>query len=273
MPILADYHMHTSFSLDSEAKMKDMIESALSKGLKQICITEHMDIGAPVTEEWPEHAWECNVDSYLYELIKYKNEYVDKIEINFGIELGLMQSQFRPNAIAAKSHEFDFIIGSIHFVNDLDIYWPDFFEGKTAKKAIDEYFNTLLLNVKQFNNFDVLGHLDYIVRTVPGGEASFNPMDHKNVVEEILNTVIEKEKGIELNTAQLAKDGFKQANPCIDYLKLYKELGGEIITIGSDAHVPENIAGNFNKAEALLKEAGFNHYCTFKDRVASFHKL
>lgn len=272
MPITSDYHMHSSYSFDSEEKMKNMIEASIQKGLKSICFTEHMDIGGPVTEEWPEHAWEVNVDSYLYDLINTRADYDGQIEVNFGLELGLQQAVFRENAICAKAHEFDFIIGSIHFVNGMDTYWPEFFEGKTAKQAVVEYYRTMLANVKQFNNFDVLGHMDYIVRTLPGGEAVYVPNDYTDLTDEILETLIEKEKGIEINTSQLKK-GFTMANPCLELLKRYKELGGEIITVGSDAHKAEHVAYGFDKAEEFLKSAGFKYYSTFKERVASFHKL
>lgn len=272
MPITADYHMHSIHSFDSDAPIKDMIESAISKGLTDICFTEHMDIGGPITDEWPEHAWECNVDSYLYDLITTKSKYDGKINVNFGLELGLNKAVFRENAIAAKSHEFDFIIGSIHFVNDMDIYWPKYFEGRSIKAAMDDFFKATLDNIKMFNNFDVLGHMDYIVRTVPGGESSFNTSDYEMYINDILETLIEKEKGIEINTAQLRK-GYTNANPHLDIIKKYKELGGEIITIGSDAHDPESVASHFDKAEEFIREAGFKYYTTFKDRVASYHKI
>lgn len=272
MPILSDYHMHSSFSFDSEEKMKDMIEGAIQKGLKNICFTEHMDIGGPVTDEWPEHAWEVNVDSYLYDLINTRAGFDGQIEVGFGLELGLQTAAFRENAVCAKSHEFDFIIGSIHFVNGMDTYWPEYFEGRSANAAITEYYKTMLANVRQFNNFDVLGHMDYIVRTLPGGESMYVPSDFTDLTDEILETLIEKEKGIEINTSQLKK-GFLQANPCLDLLKRYKELGGEIVTVGSDAHQKEHIAYGFDKAEEFLKEAGFKYYATYKDRMPNFHKF
>lgn len=272
MPITADYHMHSMHSFDSDASIDSMINAAIDKGLTDICFTEHMDIGSPVTAEWPEHAWECNVDSYLYDLIMHKNKYEGKINVNFGLELGLNKAVFRENAIAAKSHEFDFIIGSIHFVNNMDTYWPEYFEGRSEKAAVEEYFKATLENVKMFNNFDVLGHMDYVVRTLPSGESGYRPFEYDMLIEEILTTLVEKEKGIEINTSQLRK-GFNYANPHLDLIKKYKELGGEIVTIGSDAHDPISVGSHFDKAEEFLKEAGFKYYCTFKDRVASYHKL
>ncbi len=272
MSIKADYHIHTSYSTDSDAVMEDVIKSAISKGLNAICITEHLDYNFPVSDDAPEGSYICNVDSYLYELLMLRPKYEGQIKINFGIELGLQESVFRENALAAKAHEFDFIIGSIHNVNGQDTYLPQFFEGKTPKMAIDEFFNTTLSNIRKFQNFDVLGHLDYVARTVPGGESVYNVSDYADIIDEILETLIENEKGIEINTAALSK-GFSNPNPHRSIVKRYKELGGEIITIGSDAHKAENVASNFDVAEAILKDCGFKYYTTFENRVASFNKL
>lgn len=272
MPIKADFHMHSLHSFDSDASISSMIESSIDKGLNNICFTEHMDINSPACDEYPANAWECNVDSYLYDLATTKDKYEGKIEVNFGLELGLTKETFRENALAAKAHEFDFIIGSIHFVNNMDTYWPRYFEGRSEKEAVNEYFKATLDNVRMFNNFDVLGHMDYIVRTLPGGEASYKPFEYDIYIEDILSTLIEKEKGIEINTSQLRK-GYKYANPHLDILKKYKDMGGEIITIGSDAHDPASIGSHFDKAEEFLKEAGFKYYTTFSNRVAAFHKL
>ncbi len=272
MPIQADFHMHSHHSADSQAAMEDMIKSALDKGLKHICFTEHMDHNYPPTEEYPGGAWECNVDSYLYELLGYRAKYDRQLEVRFGLEIGMQETVVRENAITAREHEFDFIIGSIHLVNGMDTYWPEFFEGKVPKQAIDEYLQAILNNIKKFENFDVIGHMDYVVRTLPQGESAYKPSDHMDLIEEILNIVIEREKGIELNTSALLK-GFSNPNPHRDIIKRYKELGGEIITVGSDAHKPERIATHFDVAEEILKDCGFKYYATYENRVAFQHKL
>ena len=273
MPILADQHMHSSFSADSKAPLKDMVESAISKGLTHINITEHNDFDFGETEMFPAGAWDLNVDSYLYELLSLREQYKDKITIGFGIEIGMVESAFRKNAVLARSHEFDFVIGSIHVVNGIDTYEPRYFEGKTVKEAVNEYYEAMLKNIKQFTNFDVLGHMDYIVRSVPGGEAVYNSMDYKNYTDEVINILLENEKGIEINTSALWKKGMSQPNPCIDIVRAYKEKGGEIITVGSDAHKPENVAGAFDVAEQVLRDCGFKYYSVFKDRIPTYVKL
>ncbi|MBO4678507.1 MAG: histidinol-phosphatase HisJ family protein [Lachnospiraceae bacterium] len=273
MPILADQHMHSSFSADSKAPLRDMVESAISKGLTHINITEHNDFDSPASEMFPEGAWDLNVDSYLYELLRLREEFKDKITIGFGIELGLQECCFRKNAVLSRSHEFDFVIGSIHMVGGVDTYDPKFFEGRSVKEAVTEYYETMLRNLKQFTNYDVLGHMDYISRTVPGGESAYNSMDYKNFTDEVINILLENEKGIEINTSAVYKRGMSQPNPCYDIVKAYKEKGGEIITVGSDAHKPENIAGAFDVAEKILADCGFKYYSVFKDRIPTYVKL
>lgn len=273
MAILADFHMHTAFSADSEAPLTSMVEGAINKGLKHICITEHMDHDFPIYENLENLEWEVNVDSYLYELLNARNKYEKDINVGFGIELGLQESAFRANALTAKGHEFDFIIASIHLVNKVDPWLPEYFEGRSERDSFEAYFKAIKSNIDRFNNFDVLGHMDYVVRYAPDKDSNYSPIDYKDLIDEILTSLIENEKGIEINTSAIYKSGLKNPNPHPDIIKRYKELGGEIITIGSDAHMPEHIALSFDRAEEILKECGFNYYTTFEQRVAHFNKL
>lgn len=272
MSILADQHMHTNYSFDSEASMESMVLGAIEKGLKHINFTDHNDFDYPVSEKFPEGCWDLNVDSYLYQLLSLREKYKEQIEIGFGIEIGLQDISFRKNAVLGRSHEFDFIIGSTHLVKNIDVYEPVYFEGRSANASLTEYFNEILKNIRQYQNFDVLGHLDYITRRLPGGEDLYKPSDYMDIIDEILNLIIENEKGIELNTSAL-NQGLRNPNPCPELIKRYKELGGEIITVGSDAHCPENIATHFKDAEEILVNAGYKYYSVFKDRVATFTKL
>ena len=147
MAIKADYHMHSSFSGDSSAPMADMAKHALALGLTHICFTEHYDPDYiyPAGEEG---MFELNTDSYLYELIKQKSKYNGQLEIAFGVELGLQPHLKRQLALYAKSHDFDFIIGSSHLCNRKDPYYPVFFEGRSEDEAHQEYFEAVLECVK-----------------------------------------------------------------------------------------------------------------------------
>lgn len=272
MPILSDYHLHSSFSGDSDAPMEEIIQSAIKKGLKYICLTEHMDFQYPYRPDMPDKMFEINTDSYLYDLLRYKKKYESQIQICFGIELGLQECALRDNVIYAKSHDFDFIIASTHVCNGVDPFYPEFYEGRPEEEAYREYFTSILNNVKKFNNFDVYGHLDYVVRYGPNKDLNYRYETYKDIFDEILRYLIENEKGIELNTGGIKK-GLTDVHPCTAILKRYKELGGEIITIGSDAHTADHVGDYFNRAEEILKDCGFRYYSVFDGRVAEYMKL
>lgn len=118
-------------------------------------------------------------------------------------------------------------------------------------------------------DFDVLGHMDYVVRYGKEKEKSYFLQDYAEITDEILRSLIMQGKGIELNTAGF-KYGLGFAHPHISILKRYKELGGEVITVGSDAHQPENIAYDFDRAKEVLKDSGFKYYTEFKGRKPIF---
>lgn len=272
MAILADLHTHSKHSGDSNADMEAMINAALSQGLNTLCFTEHNDFDYPVTEDCPAGMFDLNVDPYLYDVICLRDKYKEKINLLFGIELGLMPEIMRKNAILSKSYEYDFIIASSHICHGKDPYYPAFFEGRSDREAFEEYFVSILENIKKFKNFDVYGHLDYVVRYSPNKDSNYSFLDYIDCIDEILNLLIENEKGIEINTGGYSK-GLKDLHPCLGIVKRYRELGGEIITIGSDAHTPENIGQHFSVAENMLNEAGFKYYSTFEKRVAQFHRF
>lgn len=272
MAITSDFHMHSSFSADSDASMEDMVKSAIRKGLKQICFTDHNDFDFPDCEEFSGDAFLLNVDSYLYELLRLKEAYADRIEIYFGIEIGLMQSCLRKNILLAKSHEFDFIIASSHVCRGIDPYYPQSWNTYDPKEYMRAYFEEMLENVKTYIGYDVYGHLDYIARYVPDSVPGFSYMDYKNLIDEILKEILRQEKAIELNTSGL-RSAYKSTNPCKEIILRYKELGGEIITVGADAHRPEDIAAGFCEAESLLKECGFDYYATFEKRSPHMHRI
>lgn len=272
MAIKADYHVHTSFSGDSDTPMEDMILKSIALGLETICFTEHHDIDFPVFEDNPPGKFEVNADSYLYDLIRLKEKYAGKIEVCFGIELGMQPHIARQLALYAKSYAFDFIIGSTHLCRKQDVYYPGFYEGRSDEEAYREYFEEELLNIQKFQNFDVCGHLDYVVRYGKQKDADYSYAKYKDIFDRILLFLIEHEKGIELNTGGL-KRGMREPNPCTGLLRRYRELGGEIITIGSDAHTTDSIAYRFDHAAELLKDCGFGYYCVFRSRTPEFKKL
>ncbi len=271
--ILPDYHIHSSFSGDCDTNLEDIITAAKAKGLSTICITDHYDMDFPIIKEAPDLKFELDIPSYIKALQELRDKLSPDFDLRIGIELGTMPSTLdKLTDYVNNNPYFDFIIASTHIVDNMDPYYPSYYEGRSIKDAYKRYFEDELYAVSNFTSYDVYGHLDYILRYGRDPENPFDPKDFMDLFEEIFKQIISKGKGIELNTGGLYKD-LKQTHPCKEYLKLYKELGGEIITVGSDAHMPDKVGYGFDVAKELLLESGFKYYCTFKDRKPTFNKI
>ena len=271
MAILTDYHTHSYFSGDCDTPMEDMITNAFSMGMTHLCFTEHLDLDYPVRAE---ESLDFNLDTELYrkEFLVLKEKYAQKLHLLWGVELGLQTQIFSRLHEYVQSQPFDFIIASSHLCNGGDPYYPDFFENRKEEDVYEEYFSSILENVKIFSDYDVYGHLDYIVRYGPNKDARYSYEKYRDIFDTLLRIIIENGKGIELNTGGI-KYGLKALHPATSILKRYKELGGEIITIGSDAHTPKNLLHHFSRAESVLKECGFQYYTIFKERKPTFIRL
>lgn len=265
---LYDMHMHSHFSGDSEANPMEIAQKACDLGLQGICFTDHMDIDYKETPG----LFDLDIPAYKKEITLLKEHFADKLDIGWGIELGLQPYLAEKNARVLAENDFDFVIGSTHVVKQIDIYFPPYYEGRNEDDCYREYFEETLKNAQSNVNFDVYGHLDYVVRYGPNKNRYYSYEKFADIIDEILRTLIAKGKGIELNMAGF-KYGLGHAHPTIETLKRYKELGGEIITLGSDGHAPEQIAWEFEKAPAILKEAGFEYFTVFKERKPNFIKL
>lgn len=266
--MLADTHMHTSFSQDSTAQMDAMIEQSIAKGLPAVCVTDHIDW------DFPEEGivFDYDVDDYHKKINQMREQYGSRIEILMGVELGLQpQLGIRYEQLLA-GYPFDYAIGSVHLVNNRDPYYPEAFEDMTDQQAYQAYFENTLENVKAFHGFDSLGHLDYIVRYGRNKGEGYSYIAYAEIIDEILKELIRGEIALEVNTAGLRKKlGFP--NPHHDIIRRYRQLGGEMVTIGADAHKPAHIGYDFKCAEEILKQCGFDSYTIFRQRKPAFVKI
>lgn len=269
--ILADFHTHTHLSTDSDALPRLQVEAAIRAGMRYMCFTDHQDIDYPEVYEGPGQ-FLVNMEQYQRELSPLVEEYRDRISLHLGIELGLQPHLTKEIPAFAASYPFEFIIGSTHVVDNQDMYYPAYWEGRSKKEGILRYYETTLENIRLFDCFDCYGHLDYIIRYAPDKIEGYCFEDYQDVLDEILKALIEKGKGIECNTAGF-KYGLGHPNPHEDVLRRYFELGGEILTIGSDGHAPEHIAYEFQKLPELLKNCGARYYTIFKNRKPEFLPL
>lgn len=270
--ITADFHVHSDFSSDGKASMEDMIAHGIKQGLKTICFTDHMDYDYPKISTYN---FELEIEDYLKKLQTMKERYKSQIEILTGIELGIQPQVIdRMNELTSK-YAFDFIIGSVHIVDQFDPYYPQYWENKTEEEGILRCFTAIKEGCESFQGFNVCGHIDYIFRYAPSSKAQYKEYPYSyyaDVLDEILKTLIKNGKGIELNTSGY-KYGLGHPHPKTEILRRYKELGGEIITIGSDAHLPEHLCYDFNRATNLLKDLGYQYYTLFKEGKPIMEKL
>ena len=262
----ADCHIHTEFSGDSYTPMKAQLDKAVSLGMEQICITDHNDHDVVSDIDF-----NLDFEGYFKEIAQLQAEYSPKTSELAGVEQGLQEHLGDYLEEISRKYPFDFIIGSVHFIDGLDPYYPEYFE-KFGKDAYRRYFEQTISCVKGINSFDSLGHLDYIVRYGADKDLSYSYREYADYIDEILKTLIAKGKALECNTAPYARGG-NEPNPCKDVLKRYRELGGELITIGSDAHSENNLGKGFEDAGTLLKSCGFEYYAVYKERRPLMMKL
>ena len=265
--MICDFHVHTSFSADSKTPARDQIDAAIKLGMKEICITDHHDYGS---DGMSHHDYTVDIPSYFQALAELREEYSGKIIVRAGIELGLMLRVKEYNETLSRSIPADFIIGSNHFIDGYDVYDQNFYRDNGSEKgAYLRFFESSLARVRELDCFDSLGHLDYVVRYGPTKNANYRPADYMDIIDEILHVLISKGKALECNTAGF-KYGLGHLHPYEEILKHYREIGGELLTIGSDGHRPHEVGGYFDQASEILKSCGFKYYTVYHERKPEF---
>ncbi|MGI6435070.1 MAG: histidinol-phosphatase HisJ family protein [Syntrophomonadaceae bacterium] len=267
MHFFADYHTHTAYSGDSEAPMQDMVERAVQMNLKQLVFTDHVDYdyADPNFEQ-------IDFETYLQEFTALKKKYHRQIELLMGVEVGFQHHVADRIKTLLQSYPFEFVICSTHMADKLDFYTGAFFEGKDCHAAYERYFQNVLAGIKELDDFDVYGHLDFIVRYGNYPQKELHYRDYSDILDEILRRLIYMGKGIEINTSGY-RYGLQQLHPQLEILKRYRQLGGEIITVGSDAHFPMDICFEFQQAYETLRWLGYKYLAAYKKRKVEFIKI
>lgn len=256
-----DYHIHTKFSADSEADPRGHILKAIEMGLDEICFTDHQDFN------YPYMSFDLDIDSYFKEMKLIKEEYKNQIRIKIGVEVGLDLNYIQEINDFVNSHDFDYVIGSIHVIRNTEFYEPaKYFNNKIKEEAHREFFLNTLECVKTFDCFNCLGHLDYIVRYGPYEDKTVNHELYQDIIDEIFKTLIQKGKGIEVNTSgyrDLKTCGF----PSFKQVERYYQLGGRIITVGTDSHTSDRIGEHVEEVVREYQRIGFQDISTFTKRI------
>ncbi|MBQ9930799.1 MAG: histidinol-phosphatase HisJ family protein [Firmicutes bacterium] len=259
-----DYHTHTFFSDDANIPMDEMIEAACKAGITEMAITDHYD---PLYPD-PDYTFLLDFEAYQKALEKAQATFKDRITIVKGMELGLQSHALEECSRAANAYPYDFIIGSFHCAQGFDLYRRDLlFKDRTVEEVYIGFYTYMKDCLARFEDFNVVGHFNIIDRYSP--EIAKDSLT-KELREDILRNLAERGKGIEINTSSYRYKMGRRTTPTLDILKTFKKVGGEVITIGSDAHYPEHVGDHHADAVALAKEAGFRYVATFRERKPSF---
>lgn len=254
-----DYHMHTYFSGDSQANPREHVLQAIQMNLDEICFTDHRDFDYPID------SFELDIDSYYQEIKQLQEEFQDQIKIKWGIEMGLDLDHEKEINDLINKYPFDFVIGSIHVIHHQEFYYGDFFKGKTKEQSHREFFEETLKCVQTFDCFNVLGHIDYIVRYGPYQDKTVDHRLYQDIIDEIFLTLIKKNKGIEVNTS-----GYRDLKTCgfpnYEQVQRFYDLGGRIITIGTDSHTSDRVGQHCHEVAKKYQEIGFEDVSTFTQR-------
>lgn len=258
-----DYHMHSRVSFDGQDTGLSMARAARNAGLTEICFTDHIDYDPSGT-----------IGNMAFDTAAYNAEYEDLeipgLKIRLGVECGMTRDNLDQLRKDVNRRDFDFVLGSIHFVDGLDVYMPPFWKGKTVFEAERRCLEETLACVQVHTDYDVLAHLTYIGKTMGHPDPrTVKFSDHRELIDEILRLLADKGKGLELNTSGMDRcGGFL---PTADFFRRFKELGGQIVTVGSDAHQCARVGQYSKEACQLLKDI-FGYVCTFEGRKPIFHK-
>lgn len=254
-----DTHVHTKISSDSKMEIEDAIKSAKDKNISLI-LTEHMDLKFPKEELF------CfDVDDYFKEYSRYRGD-----DLLLGIEIGMKGDCVQESRELIENNPFDYVIGSVHLVDNSDLYYEDYYQGNNKKQAYEKYLNAMLNAVQQHNFIDSMGHIDYISRYARYDDKEIYYRDFSDIIDEILKTLVDKDKCIELNTRRL-NDKNAVENLMTIY-KRFREIGGRYITIGSDSHVPTAIGSNFNVAKEIVDLCDLK-VVYFRERKKEYEKI
>lgn len=261
-----DYHIHTSFSHDCEATMEAACQTAISRGLAEIAFTDHLDLGPEEPRGY------FREREYLAAIAHCRARYNGQLTVRAGIEVGEPHLFAEDVSRILGENEFDLVLASAHYAVGMQPAWrADFFE-QPLREAYESYFRQVV-RVAAAGDFDVLAHLDLIKRdAIKFGKTYDGPGPYGDLIRTALRSVVERGKGIEVNTSLLRR-GQCELCPSLEILRWYREMGGEILVVGSDAHRPDAVGSGLHTAVEMAKAAGFVRLATFEKRRVEWMEI
>ncbi len=259
MDTYSDYHVHTQFSCDAHDTMAAMCRAAIQRGLKEICFTDHVDMVS-----WDQTRGYFRPGEYMAQVEQCRTEFSGRLIIRAGIEAGETHLVAPELGALLAAWPFDFVLGSVHWTMENGALLSNIYQLEQPQDIERDYL-TWVLDLAEHGEMDSLGHLDLIKRYRPAQLGPFDPLAYADLVRAILRAIVQRDKAIEINTSPL-RTGLAATCPDLTVLRWYKELGGEKLTLGSDAHRAQDIGAGIDTAIALAREAGFARIVTFERR-------
>lgn len=261
-----DCHIHSNLSKDSDMKAADACEAAIKSGLEGLAFTDHLDF------DYPGEPFIIDFSLYNEKISSLQSQYDGKLKILKAIEVGIQPHILDESLSVIVSHPFDYVLASVHIVNGIDPYMKQYYDGKSKIDAYELYLQQIYFMIKNLKSFDMVGHFDYITRYAGYADRTLRYTDHADIFDAIFTELIEHGRGFEINT------GTYRNNPSdIEYdreiLTRYRELGGELVCLGSDAHRSKYIASGFEFFAQVLRDAGFKYTVHFENRKPVFDSL
>ena len=263
---LFDTHNHSQFSFDGKkTTVQASALSAYEKGLAGICFTEHYDFFVPQDECCTEtiQPQDFDIAGQQAEIDRVQSLYTDGFKVLKGIEVGMSEESRAKAMEVISTNSFDQIIASVHYLENSDPYYGGYFKGKDCRQAYGNYLETIYKEVTALKDFDVIGHYDYVARYAPYSQASITYKAFGDIFDSIFRFLIENGKGLELNTKSCTGSKGRQTPVDHDVLTRYREMGGEIISLGSDSHSAIYVGEGFKETAEMLRSLGFrwtSHY-------------
>ena len=275
---LADYHVHSSCSFDADDRMVNMARSELARGITEVCFTDHVDFGDQQTMQIGPERFQLP-RSQVRQFIDAMEKAPEGIEIRLGLELGQgNHDPARAKRIYAMP-EYDFILGSLHNLRgERDFYYLEYESEEQCHELYARYLDELI-ELAGLGCFDCMAHIGYCLRYMhkQGIDAAVTMDRYGDRVDVLLRTLIENGKGIELNVADLVpggrEDPLLQPFPGLDVLRRYRELGGDIITVGSDAHNVRAAGVGIREGFELLAGCGFRYVAVYRRHKPEFKRI
>jgi histidinol-phosphatase (PHP family) len=261
-----DCHIHSNFSADSTLDASCACETAIKLGLDGIAFTDHLDF------DYPGETFLIDFAQYISDISLIRSKYDKRLKVLKAMEVGIQPHVLEDSLNVVNSYDFDYVLASVHIIDGIDPYRNKKYYGKDKIEAYGRYLEKILFMVKNFKSFDMVGHFDYIIRFASYADRTLRYADHHEILDTIMKELILQGRGFELNTRAYT-DSPADAEYDIELLKRYRQLGGELICLGSDAHRTGHIAGRFKYFAQMIRDAGFSYTVHFEERKPVFDKL